>query len=63
MQKHLLRLDEAAEMLSLSRAKIYLLVNEGELEMLKVGRASRIPYASLVDFIARRSAAGKRAGA
>jgi excisionase family DNA binding protein len=47
----LLRVDEAAEALALSRTKVYELMASGELESVKVGRARRVPTAALVDFL------------
>jgi excisionase family DNA binding protein len=60
----LLRIDEAAARIAVSRATLYQLVAAGEIQMVKIGRSSRIPTTSVSDFVARRTAeAGKRAGA
>jgi excisionase family DNA binding protein len=50
----LLRVDEAAEALALSRTKVYELMASGELESVKVGRARRVLLASLRHFVARQ---------
>lgn len=43
--------EEAAELLSLSRAKLYSLLSKGEIRGLKVGRSRRIPLRELERFI------------
>lgn len=43
----LLRVDEAAEALALSRTKVYELMASGELESVKVGRSRRVPRSAL----------------
>lgn len=48
----LLRVDEAAEALALSRTKVYELMASGELESLKLGRARRIPITALSKLVA-----------
>jgi excisionase family DNA binding protein len=64
VHQELLRIDEAAATLAISRATLYQLVAAGELRMVKIGRSSRIPHSSVADFVSRRNAeAGKRAGA
>lgn len=47
----LLRVDEAAEALALSRTKVYELMASGELESVKLGRSRRVPTAALADFL------------
>lgn len=51
--KLLLRINEASELLSLSRTNLYKLLISGELESIKVGRSRLIPTDSLEDFIRR----------
>ncbi len=51
--KLLLKVDEAAQMLSLSRKMLYDLIRRGELTSLKIGGSRRIPLTALHDFIAR----------
>lgn len=53
LSKLLLKVDEAARLLSLSRKMIYDLIGRGELGSLKIGGCRRIPLAALHDFIAR----------
>ena len=55
--KLLLRVEEAAHMLSLSRKTIYDLVRRGELSSLKIGGSRRIPVTALQDLIMRLEAA------
>lgn len=40
--------SEAAELLGISRAKLYLLLDDGTLPSFKLGRSRRIPHAALV---------------
>jgi excisionase family DNA binding protein len=47
----LLRVDEAAEALALSRTKVYELMASGELESVKLGRSRRVPTAALMGFL------------
>jgi len=44
---------EAATMLGLSRAKVYLLIDAGDLRRVKIGRATRIPVADIQALIER----------
>lgn len=53
-EKLLLRPAEAAELLSISRSKIYELVNAGEIPSIRLGGAIRIPRRSLEEFISRQ---------
>jgi excisionase family DNA binding protein len=55
--KLLLKVEEAAHLLSLSRKTIYDLMRRGELASLKIGGSRRIPLTALHDFIARLEAA------
>ena len=48
----LYRPEEAAELLALSRTKVYELVAAGELISCKIGKARRIPASALEAFIA-----------
>ncbi len=54
--KLLLKVEEAAHLLSLSRKTIYDLMRRGELASLKIGGSRRIPLTALHDFIARLEA-------
>jgi excisionase family DNA binding protein len=44
----LLRIEQAAHELQLSRRRIYQLVSDGDLELVKIGKSSRITRASLL---------------
>ncbi|NTU81346.1 MAG: helix-turn-helix domain-containing protein [Chloroflexales bacterium] len=46
-QPLLIRIDEAARLLSLGRSTVYELVYKGELPVVKCGNARRIPLAAL----------------
>lgn len=50
----LLRVEEAARMLSLSRTTVYLLLESGQLPSIKCGTARRIPRTALDEWIARQ---------
>jgi excisionase family DNA binding protein len=53
--KLLLTNEDAAELLSISRATLYRLVWRGELTPVKIGRAVRFPREQLAAFVARLS--------
>jgi excisionase family DNA binding protein len=53
MEKLLLTPGEAAEMLSISRSKLYELLASNELESVRIGGSRRIPTAALDDFVAQ----------
>ena len=55
----LFTIPEAAEALALGRTKIYELIGAGELEVVHVGRAVRVPAAALAGFVERRRTAGR----
>jgi len=50
----LFTVNEACEVLHLSRPVVYQLINSGELRSFKVGNARRIPAQALEDFVATR---------
>jgi excisionase family DNA binding protein len=52
-QKIAFTIEEAAELLSLSRAQVYRLIEVGELGSLKIGKARRVSAGQLVEFIRR----------
>ncbi len=56
MEQVLLRPDEAAEMLGVSRATAYELMSSGELRSVKIGNLRRIPRRSLDEFVERKIA-------
>ena len=47
----LLRINEAARLLSISRAMLYTLINRGEIDTVKCGAATRIPAAEIPRWI------------
>lgn len=53
MPKLLLRVEEAAQLLSLSRNTVYELLQRGDLSSFKIGGCRRIPLAALHAFVAR----------
>jgi excisionase family DNA binding protein len=53
----LLRVEEAARLLSLSRTTVYELMERGELPSIKYGAARRIPRTALEEWVAQRLAA------
>ena len=53
----LLRIGDAAEVLSVGRSTIYELVSAGELPVIHVGRAVRIPAAAVQQWVERRQVA------
>jgi excisionase family DNA binding protein len=50
VDKLLLRIEEAAEALSLGRSKTYELIQDGRLRVVKIGRATRVPVDAVRDF-------------
>jgi excisionase family DNA binding protein len=54
MERLLVRPTEAAESLGLSRTTLYTLLDNGELDSIKVGTARLIPVDALQRFIAAR---------
>ena len=49
----LVRIERAADMLSLSRSRVYELMDAGEIRSVKAGRSRRVIVQSLHEFIAR----------
>jgi excisionase family DNA binding protein len=52
----LLRVEEAAVWLGLSKRTMYELLNRGEIESVHIGRSRRIPFAALERFVEHLSA-------
>jgi excisionase family DNA binding protein len=50
----LMTANEAAEQLSISRSKLYLLLATGEIKSILIGGSRRIASTDLADFIARK---------
>ena len=48
------RINDAARMLGVGRTKLYELIATGEIETVKLGKATRITTASLQDLVKRR---------
>jgi excisionase family DNA binding protein len=55
--KLLLRISEAAEMLSVARSKAYAMVQAGELPVVRIGKSVRIPVRALNEYVERKTAA------
>ncbi|RJG57282.1 DNA-binding protein [Sphingobium terrigena] len=51
------RVNEAARMISVGRTKLYELIAAGEVETVKLGKATRITTASLHDLVRRQRGA------
>lgn len=51
MDKLLLTPEEAAEVLSLGRTKVYQLIGDGTLRSVRIGKCRRIPAAALADLV------------
>jgi excisionase family DNA binding protein len=52
--KLLYRVEEAAEMMSLSRTAVFGLIRSGDLDTIKVGGRRRVPRSSIDAYIARQ---------
>jgi excisionase family DNA binding protein len=52
MEQALLTIQEAAEILSLGRSKVYELVSTGRLPSVSIGRARRVPVEAITEFVA-----------
>ena len=55
MEKLLLTMDEAAEVLGLSKSMVYSLIWSGAVRSVKVGNARRVPAAALREYVERLS--------
>lgn len=49
----LLRIEEAARQLGIGRTLTYELISRGELEVVRIGRATRVPAAAVHEFVDR----------
>lgn len=55
------RVDEACRMTGIGRTKFYELIEDGEIEVVKVGRMTLVPVAELEAFVqAHRTSAPRR---
>ena len=48
------RINDAARMIGVGRTKLYELISSGELETVKIGKATRVTTASLRDLVRRQ---------
>ena len=48
------RVNDAARMIGVGRTKLYELISSGELETVKIGKATRVTIASLRDLVRRQ---------
>lgn len=62
VEKSLLTVGEAARMLSIGRSKTYELMNAGDLPVVHIGRAVRIPVKALECWIEEQAERGSRRG-
>ena len=53
MDKLLLTPEEAAEVLSIGRSKVYELIGYGHLASVRIDKSRRIPRHAVVEFVAR----------
>ncbi len=51
------RINDAARMIGIGRTKLYELIAAGEVEMVKLGKSTRITTASLHDLVRRQRGA------
>jgi len=56
MDRILMKVQEAGEALGLSRSKLYELIAAGEIKTIRVGRAVRVPAASLHEWVQSKQA-------
>lgn len=54
MERMLLRVPEAAEIMALSRSEMYVLIASGQLRAIRIGRAIRLSVDDIQEFIAQR---------
>lgn len=47
------RVEEAAELLSLSRDRVYQLIRSNQLRSVRIGRARRVPARAIDEYVAR----------
>jgi excisionase family DNA binding protein len=50
----LLRVEEAAEALAVSRTALYGLLRSGDIPVVRIGRSVRVPVAALESYVAKR---------
>jgi len=52
-QPLLLTVDQAKDQLSISRAKLFMLLRDGEIHSIKIGSSRRIPIGALTAYVQR----------
>lgn len=57
--KIMYRVEEAADLMALSRTAVYALIRSGNLETIKIGNRRRIPRRSIEDYVSRQLAAAE----
>lgn len=58
VESGLARIDEGCRFLGISRAKLYEIMERGELSYVKIGRSRRLPRQALKEFAAQRLVGG-----
>ena len=51
MQRLLLTPEDAADLLSIGRSKLYELIGDGRLASVRIGASRRVPMSALVEFV------------
>jgi excisionase family DNA binding protein len=51
MQRLLLTPEDAADLLSIGRSKLYELIGDGQLASVRIGASRRVPMSALVEFV------------
>ncbi|MDQ2744600.1 MAG: helix-turn-helix domain-containing protein [Chloroflexota bacterium] len=59
MDRVLLRLDEVREALAIGQSKLYQLIDSGEIPVVRIGRAVRVPRAEVERWITEHLTPGK----
>ncbi len=54
-----LRAPEVAQLLNISRTAAYRLIENGTIPHLRIGRSVRVPYQSLMDYLAQHEVAAR----
>lgn len=63
MEKKLLRPKEAMEAIGIGKSKFYEMLSAGEISVVRIGRALRIPVSSLDEWIERNKIEASNGGA
>jgi excisionase family DNA binding protein len=53
MEKLLLTAEEAADVLSIGRSKLYTLLATGDVPSVRIGSCRRIPWSALIEYVER----------